>query len=145
MELISSVVYNANNHSTIDFVKKYFARMAVDMMRYEVVDAMITRRSIRDSITSILETKWNYTKMVGSMVASQAHVVELIDDAWIHVYLLENAPKDKLVLFVSGQHKEVLNIDIGFIGNPETLKRYLKELTITEFEAYADIHHYIED
>lgn len=145
MEIIASIVYNQKNHSTIEFIKKYFARMAVSMMKYEAVHASISHRSIGDSMRTLLDTKWEYTKMVGSMVAGQCHQIELVDDAWVHIYLLENASKDKFVMYMSGQHKEVLTIDLGFVGNPKTFKKYIDELTISEFEVYSDVSHLIED
>lgn len=145
MEIITSIYYDGVRHSTIDFVKKYFAPMGSTMMKTTTVDSIITRRSIPESMRLLLSTKWHYTRMVGNMVAGQMHVIELVDDAFLHVYLLENVAKDKLVLYFSGQHGKVLTIDFGFIGNPATFKKYLDVMTVSHFEAYNHISHLIED
>lgn len=141
MEIITTITYNEKNHSTIDFIKKYFAKMAMPMMDYETVEAMISNRSIVQSIESIIKTKWRYTKMVGSMVAGQCHQIELTDNAWIHIYLLENAAKDKFMLYLSGQDKVVMTIDLAYVGKPETFKKYTEELTISDLEVYSGLIH----
>ena len=146
MEIITTEIpYDEKRHSTIEFLKKYFARMAVSMMNHDVIESMINRNSIEQSMQEIITTKWNYTRMVGSMVAGQSHLIELIDDAWIHVYLLENAKRDKLVMYISGQHNNVLSLDLGYVGNPDTFKQYTDVLTITDIEVYANAVHLVEE
>lgn len=144
MEIILSLDYDARRHSTIDFIDKYFKKMATQMMSFATVSSMISGKSIADSIEAIITTKWKYTKMVGSMVASQVHHIELVDDAWVHVYLLENAKRDKLIVYMSGQHNNVLTVDLGFVGDKATFDRYLTELTVSEIEAYSQVIHLVE-
>lgn len=145
LNIMSTVNYNMHNHSTKDFVKRYFAPMGSVMMKTELVDDIINRRSVEDALDILLSTKWHYTKMVGSMVAGQIHNIPLIDDAFLHVYMLENARKDKLVLFFCGQHNKLLTIDIGYSGSPDVFKKYLEVLTITEFEVYSGLRYLDEE
>ena len=145
MEIIVSLNYDPNRHSTVDFVAKYFKKMSTTLLQHSVVDSMISDRSILHSIESIISADWKYTKMVGSMVAAQVHHIDLIDEAWVHVYLLVNANRDKLVMYVSGQRLEALTVDLGYIGDKATFDKYLTELTVSEIEAYTQILHLIED
>ena len=145
MEIIVSLNHDPKRHTVEEFIAKYFEKMSTTLMTHTAVHNMISGRSIADSIESIITTDWKYTRMVGSMVATQVHLIELVDEAWAHVYLLENAKRDKLVMYVSGQRLVALTVDLGFVGDKAIFDKYLTELSVSEIEAYTQILHLIED
>ena len=145
MEIISTVIYDKSRHAVVSFLKDHVKPFIIHLIDPKKVDGYVNRKSVTQTIEEIITLRWTTMLTIKGQITGQMVVVELIDNAWVHVHLLVNGKGDRMVMLLNGQHKELMMVDLGFVGDPAVFDDYLTKLNISRFEAYSHLSHYKED
>lgn len=141
MEIITSINYSPDRHTLTGFLKKDVKPAVMQLMNPARVRSMIDKKTIIQTIESVITYDWSRMLLMRGVLTGQIVHEKLTDNAWVHVHLITNSNKDKMVLVVSGQHNNVNHLEIGFVGDPDNLKTYLDKMSITQVEAYSNLIH----
>lgn len=145
MEIITSIKHDKQRHEVVSFLKNHVKPFIIHLIDPKKVKGYVSNKSIVQTIEEIINLKWTTMLTIKGQITGQMTPIALVDDAWVHVHLLVNGQGDRMVMLLSGQYKELLTIDLGFVGDEKVFDDYLSKLNISKLEVYSDIIHYVED
>lgn len=145
MEIIINLEYNKNHHQLESFIRQHFKPAIFPMISHKVVGTIMNGRSMLQAIEQLMVLEWRTMRRIGNPSTAQKTLVSLADDSIVCVYLLQNHAKDKMVMMVVGNKKDIEHMVIAYVGEKGAFDDYLKDLNVSQIECYNNLLHLEED
>ncbi|MDD2944920.1 MAG: hypothetical protein PHG15_03720 [Acinetobacter sp.] len=142
MEIITSIKHDDKRHEVVNFLKNDVKPFIIHLIDPKKVKGYVDGKSVVQTIEEIITGRWTSMLTLPNQITGQMVTVELVDNAWVHVHVMINGKKERMVMLLSGQNKDLNFIDIGFVGNENTFNEYMKKLNISDLEVQMNIIHY---
>ena len=145
MEIITNLEYNKERHRLEPFIINHFKPAIFPMISHKVVGNIMDGRNMIQAMEQLMVLDWRTMLQIGTPSTSQKTIVTLADDRMVCIYLLQTHAKDKMVMMVVGNKKDIEHIVIAYVGNQAMFDDYLKELNVSQIECYNNLIHLEEE
>lgn len=145
MEIITSVKYDESRHRLVHFLKEEIKPFRIQLMDPRAVRRAIDNRDHRDTIEILIKHYWSIMLVGRSKVVSQMIPVLLADNLWVHVHLIVNGNKERMVLMVSGREDLPHWVHVAYVGSKQTFDNYMVSLAFNDMDLYNNLTHLDEE
>lgn len=141
MEIITNLRYNEKQHTLHPFLRDHFKTPIFPMVSHKAVGKIMNGRNMIQSMEALMKLDWRTMRQSRPTSTGQRTNIVLGDNTNVSVCLLQSAAKDKMVMMVTGDDKEIQFMVIAYTGCEDTFNQYLEELGVSELECYANLIH----
>lgn len=145
MEIITKVKYDSKRHAVVHFLKHDIKPFYIQLMDPKIVRRTVNGSTHIETVEALIQHKWTGIRVAPKTAIGQLVPIMLNHDHWVHIHLIINGQKDRMVLLVAGIDKTPAYIHMSYVGKKEVFDTYIKGMNINDFELYSGLTHHVED
>lgn len=135
MEIVTNI--NMKNDYTIDkFMKKYIGISMSPPIPHKELAGILDNRKLIPAIQQIMARTW---RRIPGISNNQKTLIELQNDDFANIVLLNSPKGDKLSLIIMGNMKVIDFLTISYVGSEEMFEEYMKHLNIPMMTVYSNV------